>query len=67
MILQRGQTYWYNFTWSIKQRNGSSSLFWFGDRRARKLQPKPKKSNMSTDARGLGHTLRERPHGTSRA
>jgi len=27
MIYQRGQTYWYKFTWSIKQRNGPSRSF----------------------------------------
>jgi hypothetical protein len=27
MIFQRGQTYWYKFTWSIKQRDGSSGSF----------------------------------------
>jgi hypothetical protein len=27
MIYQRGQTYWYKFNWSIKQRDGSSKSF----------------------------------------
>jgi hypothetical protein len=27
MIFQRGHTYWYKFTWSIKQRDGSSRSF----------------------------------------
>jgi integrase len=27
MIFQRGQTYWYKFTWSIRQRDGSSESF----------------------------------------
>lgn len=28
MIFKWGQTYWYKFAWSVRQRDGTSKAFW---------------------------------------
>jgi DNA-binding transcriptional ArsR family regulator len=49
MIYKRGQTYWYKFNWSIRQRDGCQSLSWCDGQRGQKSQRKQTKSSMSLD------------------